>query len=209
MSDFVFQHLRQFFADFGYWAVVMALLLENAGIPVPGETTLLFASFLAWSEHTLKLPWIIVFGIFACTVGDNLGYWIGRRGGRPLLERYQHLFRISNRTIEHGEQLFERHGSVTVFLARFVFGMRIITGPLAGVLAMPWRRFAVFNFLGAVSWVTIIAALGYVFGSQWERLEKYLGRANAVIAVAAVLLIYYAIRRYRERREAKDEEEGA
>src|SRR6266404_721222 len=206
MSAWIFDHLRAFFADFGYGVIVLILLLENAGIPVPGETTLLFASFLAWSEHTLKLPWIIVFGIVACTVGDNIGFFVGRHGGRPLLARYQRLFRISDRTLAHGERLFERYGAITIFFARFVFGMRIIAGPLAGVLRMPWRRFLIFNFLGASVWVTTIAVVGYVFGSQWERLVSVLGKANAVIAVVAVFLIAWAIRAHRRRQEAAAEE---
>jgi membrane protein DedA with SNARE-associated domain len=84
--------LRSFLASYGYWAVALALLLENTGIPVPGETTLLLASFLAYSEHRLRLPYVILVGICAATIGDNLGFWIGHRGGRPLLERYQHIF---------------------------------------------------------------------------------------------------------------------
>jgi membrane protein DedA with SNARE-associated domain len=200
MSDTLIDHLRWFFAEFGYWAIVLVLLLENAGIPVPGETTLLFASFLAWSEHRLKLPYIILFGIFACTVGDNIGYWIGHRGGRPLLERYRAFFRISPGAIQRGEQLFARYGSVTVFLARFVFGMRIIAGPLAGVLRMNWRRFVLFNLLGAITWVTTISVLGYVFGRQWDWLVGMLGRANAIIGAIAVVGIYLAVRRYLRRR---------
>src|SRR5262249_19337868 len=131
-----------------------------------------------------------------------LGYWIGHRGGRPLLRRYQHIFRISDRTIQHGERLFAQHGAVTIFFARFVFGMRIIAGPLAGVLRMPWRRFLLFNFLGAISWGVAISLVRYFFGSQWERLVKVLGRANAVIAVVAVFLITFAVRRYRVRQKA-------
>ncbi len=209
MDTWFFEHLRWFFAEFGYWAVVIALLLENAGVPVPGETTLLFASFLAWSEHKLFLPYIMAFAIVACTAGDNIGYWIGHHGGRPLLERYKRLFRNSDRAIAHGERLFARHGALTIFFARFVFGMRIIAGPLAGVLRMPWRRFVLFNFLGAIAWVTTISLVGYFFGRQWDRLVQVLGKANAVIAVVAVLLIYWAIRRYRAgqaKAEAESEE---
>ena len=102
MGSETFDLLRQFFHDYGYWTVAGALLLENMGLPVPGETTLLFASFLAFSEQHLKLPVIIVVGILAATTGDNIGYWIGRRGGRPLLERYQKLFRIPAKTIAKG-----------------------------------------------------------------------------------------------------------
>lgn len=196
MSDTLIDHLRWFFAEFGYWAVVIALLLENAGIPVPGETTLLFASFLAWSEHHLRLTIIIPFGIAACVVGDNLGYWIGHRGGRPLLERYRSLFRISPAAIQRGERLFARYGAATVFFARFVFGMRIIAGPLAGVLRMDWRKFVLYNFLGASVWVTTISLVGYFFGHQWDRLVETMGRANAVIAALAVIAIFWVLKRY-------------
>ncbi len=201
MSDWIFEHLRLFFATFGYWAVVLVLLLENAGLPVPGETTLLFASFLAWSEHQLRLPLIIVFGIAACTLGDNLGYALGRRGGRPLLQRYKYLFRISDAAVERAEQVFARYGAATVFFARFIFGLRIIAGPLAGVLRLPWRRFLLFNFLGATVWVTVIASVGYLFGSQWDDLVEYVGRANAIIGGLAVLVIIGLIRRYRTSRQ--------
>jgi len=124
----VLDSLRTFIADYGYWAVALALLCENAGIPVPGETTLLLASFLAYSEHKLHLGWIIVVGTCAATIGDNIGYAIGHYGGRPLFERYQHISRVSKSTLERGERLFARYGSFTVFFARFVFGLRIFAG---------------------------------------------------------------------------------
>ena len=88
MGAWLFEVLRTHFREWGYWTVLVALLLENAGVPVPGETVLLFASFLAFSEKRLHLPYIIVVGIGACTLGDNLGYLLGHHGGRRLLERY-------------------------------------------------------------------------------------------------------------------------
>ena len=86
MHHEIFHWLRTFIANHGYWAVALALLGEGAGVPVPGESTLLFASFLAYSEHQLHLGWIIVVGTFAATLGDNLGYAVGHYGGRPLLD---------------------------------------------------------------------------------------------------------------------------
>ena len=191
MAEQLFDLLRQFFDAYGYWTLVAILLLENAGVPVPGETTLLFASFLAYDERELQLGYIIVFGILACTVGDNLGYAIGYRGGRPLLVRYQRLFRISDHMIARGEHLFDRYGAVTVFFARFLFGMRIIAGPMAGVLRMPWKKFLLFNLLGASVWVTAISLIGYVFGSQWDVVIYLVKRLNlAVIALVAVALLF-------------------
>ena len=149
MTHSILDLLRNAVVHYGYWAVGLALLIENAGIPVPGETILLIASFLAYSEHELHLSWIIVVATIAATIGDNLGFALGYYGGRPLFERYRTFFRIRETTLNRGENLFARYGAATVFFARFVFGMRIIAGPMAGVLRMPWRKFLVFNFLGA------------------------------------------------------------
>jgi len=188
MGYAIFNVVRTFVADYGYWAVAIALLCENAGLPVPGETTLLLASFLAYSEHKLHLGWIIVVATCAAAIGDNIGYFIGSRGGRPLLDRYRNFFRISPSAIDRGEKMFARYGSATIFFARFIFGLRVFAGPLAGVLRMPWPAFAVFNILGAVVWVTVIACAGYFFGSQWRLLVDVLKRVDIAIAVVALLL---------------------
>jgi len=190
--------LREFVATYGYWAVAIALLCENAGLPVPGETTLLFASFLAYSEHRLHLGLIIVVATCAATIGDNLGYAMGAYGGRPLLDRYRSIFRVREETIERGEGLFARYGAATIFFARFVFGMRVIAGPLAGVLRMSWRAFAIFNFLGAAVWVTVIAGAGYFFGQHWRTLFRVVRQFNiavAIVAVAVVLFLWWRQRR--------------
>src|SRR5580700_4821008 len=116
--------LRAFVADYGYWAVALALLSESAGIPLPGEITLLFASFLAYSEHQLHLGWVIIVATCAATLGAELGYAIGHYGGRPLLDRYQSVLRISPATLNRAENTFTRYGAAAVFLSRFIFGLR-------------------------------------------------------------------------------------
>jgi membrane protein DedA with SNARE-associated domain len=200
MTHSILDFLRNAVVHYGYWAVAAALLLENAGVPVPGETILLLASFLAYSEHELQLPWIIVVATIAATVGDNLGFALGYYGGRPVLARYQTLFRIQDATIARGERLFARYGSVTIFFARFVFGLRIIAGPLAGVLRMPWRKFGIFNFLGAGLWVTVISGAGYLFGQHFHRLERDIKRFD--LAVAIVVLLGLGLLWWRNRRGA-------
>lgn len=183
--------VRVFVGDYGYWAVAAMLLCENAGLPVPGETTLLVASFFAYSEHKLHLGWIIVVATCAATIGDNLGFLLGRHGGRPLLQRYQNFFRVQQSVLERGEALFARYGSFTIFFARFVFGMRVIAGPLAGVLRMRWRAFAIYNFLGAVVWVSFIASAGYLFGRHWRLLVRTLTRFNVAIVILAAAVVLY------------------
>ena len=199
MTHSILDLLRNAVVHYGYWAVAIALLLENAGVPVPGETVLLLASFLAYSEHDLQLPWIIVVGTIAATLGDNLGFALGHYGGRPLLARYRAFFRIREKTLARGENLFARFGAVTVFFARFVFGLRIIAGPMAGVLRMPWQKFLVFNLLGAAVWVTVISGVGYIFGQQWGRLEQYMKRLDVTIVILLLVVAVFWWRRRRER----------
>ena len=191
MTQSILDFLRGVIVQYGYWAVGGALLLENAGIPVPGETILLLASFLAFSEHDLQLSGIIVVATICATLGDNLGFALGYYGGRRLLERYQSFFRIQKTTVERGERLFARYGSTTIFFARFVFGMRIIAGPLAGVLRMPWKRFLLFNFMGAALWVSVISSVGYLFGRHWERLEGGMKRFDIIVALVVLLVAVF------------------
>ena len=199
MAQYIFDLIRGHLAEHGYWTVAIALLLENAGVPVPGETILLLASFLAYSEHHLSLPYIILAGIGAATLGDNLGYLIGYFGGRPLLARYQSLLRIRPQTVAQGEDLFERYGAATILVARFIAGLRVIAGPLAGVLRMNWRKFALFNFLGAALWVTVVAGAGFLFGKHWERLVEVMKGVNlTLLAVVLAAAAIYWLRRRRK-----------
>lgn len=197
MTESILDFLRSAIVAYGYWAVGAALLLENAGIPMPGETILLLASFMAYSQHDLELSWIMVVATIAATLGDNLGFALGYYGGRPLLARYQSLFRLKQSTLDRGEQLFARYGPATVFFARFIFGMRIIAGPMAGVLRMGWKRFLLFNFLGALLWVSVISSVGYLFGRHWDRMENAIKRVDILIIGAVVIAVLVWWRRRR------------
>ena len=200
MNHSILEMLRSAVVDYGYWAVAAALLVENAGVPAPGETILLLASFLAYSQHELQLRWIIVVATIAATLGDNLGFALGYYGGRPLLSRYQSIFRVRASSLERGERLFARYGAVTVFFARFIFGMRILAGPMAGVLRMSWRRFLIFNFLGAAVWVTVISGAGYLFGRHWHRLERAIKKLDIAAILFVLLLVAWVW--WRNRRDA-------
>jgi membrane-associated protein len=192
--------LRDAIIHYGYWAVAAALLLESAGLPLPGETALLLASFLAYSEHELSLPWIIVVATLAATLGGEVGFVLGRSGGRPLINRYRRLFHISAVALNRGDELFDRHGAVTIFFARFIFGMRVLASLLAGALHMPRRKFTLYNFLGAAVWVTVISCAGYTFGSRWHFLMYYIHRLNVLLVAALVIVILILWRRNRRAR---------
>ncbi len=191
MHHTIFEFFRSFLAEHGYWAVALALLCESAGIPLPGEVTLLLAAFVSFHEHHLHLGLIIMIATTAATLGGDLGYALGHHGGRPLLDRYQSIFRISPAALKRGEEMFARHGAAAIFFARFIFGFRVFAGPLAGVLRMRWEAFALFNFLGSAAWVTTIASAGYLFGQNWRALVRTMQRVNiAVLIVAGVAILY-------------------
>jgi membrane protein DedA with SNARE-associated domain len=202
MAHHIFDLLRGALVHYGYWAVAAALLLENAGVPVPGETVLLLASFLAYTERDLHLGWIILVGTVAATLGDNLGYAIGSYGGRPLVERLRGFLHVSGAALERGERLFGRYGAATILFARFVFGMRVIAGPMAGVLRMPAKKFAVFNLLGAALWVTAISVAGYSFGSRWNVLMHFMERFD--LALGAAFVVIAAVLWWRSRKVRQD-----
>lgn len=183
--------LREYLAQYGYITVAVALLLENAGVPVPGETVLLLASFLAFSERRLHLSHIIVVAIVAAVIGDNIGYALGRYSGRPMLERYRRTFFIRDSTIAKAERLFERHGAITVLLARFVAGVRIVAGPLAGALHMNWLKFLLCNCLGAILWVLVISGVGYWFGEYEQQVIRLLHHVNLIIFLGVVAVILF------------------
>src|ERR1700685_2114430 len=115
MTHHIIDLLRAAVVHHGYWAVAALLLLESAGLPLPGETVLLLASFLAYTEHQLPPPWLIVVATLATTFGGELGFALGRHGGRPLLERYQNVFGIRPENMARRERLFPRFRPATVF----------------------------------------------------------------------------------------------
>ena len=200
MALYVFDLIRAQLVEHGYWTVALALLLENAGLPLPGETILLLASFLAYSEHRLALPYIILVGVIAATLGDNLGFLVGFHGGRPLLARYSKTLHVSPESMAKGENLFARYGAATILVARFIAGLRVIAGPLAGVMRMNWRTFALCNFLGAALWVTVISSVGYFFGKHWDRLTEVVKDVNVgLLAAAGVVVVMIWLRRRRKR----------
>jgi membrane protein DedA with SNARE-associated domain len=187
--------LVDLFARYGYAVVFVGVLLENAGLPVPGETVLLAGAALSRSG-TLFLPWVVATAIVGAILGDNIGFMIGRRGGRALVERFGPKIGLTPPRLEQFDVFFDRHGAKTVFIARFVTGLRVFGAVLAGTSGLPWGRFLVYNATGAVAWAMTFGAVGYFLAYSWETLEEWIGRSGlALLAAAAVIAIVAALRR--------------
>lgn len=196
--------VRYALLHWGYWTVLGGLLCENAGLPVPGETTLMFASFLAHKSNQLQLVWVVVVGVFAAVIGDNLGFLLGRKLGSRLIRWMKKVFRLDDEDIGAAKDQIRRHGGLTVFWARYIFGLRTVAGPLAGVLGMEWKRFFVFNILGAVTWVTAMSLAGYAFASEFSSLMDYFEKASWALAAGLFAIGYLIWRKqkkgYKERK---------
>lgn len=197
----IFQLLSHFFTQYGYWAIFFGVMLENAGVPVPGETVLLFAGFLAY-QGEMDLGRAIVTGIAGATVGDTVGYCLGRFGGTAFIEKHRRRLGFFARHFERAQNFYLRHGQWAVFVARFITGLRMFSGILAGSFRMPYPRFIVFDFSGAVIWATTIVSIGFFFGSNWERLIHFVKEFDlAILAIVAVGIVVALFASYRRRRK--------
>jgi len=184
-------------AHLGYIALAGLVGTESTGLPVPGETALIAAGLLA-HEGSMNIVLVIVVAATAAIVGDNLGYLIGRHGGRSLLEKPGPLEHHRLMIIRKGEPFFERHGPKAVFLGRWVAGLRIAAAWLAGITRMRWSTFFFWNALGGIAWATSVGLAAYLLGSVVKQILEVGGLA-AVAALAVVVAGYLAWRWHRRR----------
>ena len=192
--------LTDLFARYGYFVVFFGVLLENAGVPVPGETLLLAGAALSRFGH-LSIVWVVTIAIAGAVLGDNIGFLIGRRGGRRLLERHGRMLGLTQARLDQFDRFFARHGAKTVFIARFVTGLRVVGAVLAGASTLDWSRFLLFNAAGAVAWASTFGAVGYALGYSWETIERWIGHLGLVLLVVlAVGLVLVAVRSRRRSR---------
>ncbi|HJU57745.1 MAG TPA: DedA family protein [Actinomycetota bacterium] len=192
MLDRIIDFLRPYLEPpWGYVIVFVATFLENsvgAGVIVPGETLVIIGGFYARIGE-LWLPGVSIVAIVGAVLGDNLGYWIGRRFGRGFVERHGRKLFITPERLEAAERFYQRHGGKTVFLGRFVPVVRSVGFIVAGVAEMEWRRFILYDVAGAVIWGIGHSMLGYALGASYERWEKYLTPIGLGFLVLLLLVI--------------------
>lgn len=189
------------FVRYGYAVVFFGVFLENTGLPVPGETMLLAGAAMAQFGR-LSLAWVIVTAIAGATLGDNLGFLIGRNGGRVLAERYGSRFGLSGRRLAEFDRFFARYGARTVFVARFITGLRVVGAVLAGASGLRWATFLFYNALGAIVWSIAVATAGYVLAYSWDTLERFIGGFGLAALVLFVVILAVGIVRARRTRES-------
>ena len=184
MNGIAVHHLGSLISAHGYVVVATVVGLESMGLPLPGETTLVTAAVYAGTTHGLNIGLVVAAACVGAIVGDNIGFWIGQRYGRGLLERYGRYLRLDARRLQLGRYLFARHGGSVVFFGRFLALLRTVAALLAGINNMPWRRFLFFNAAGGVVWASVFGIGAYVAGEQFARLEGPLAVAGSSSAAS-------------------------
>jgi membrane protein DedA with SNARE-associated domain len=187
---------------FGLWAILLLVLLEDFGVPVPGETVLIAGAVYAGSGR-LNVVTVGVVAFVAAIMGDNIGYAIGRSGGRALVLRWGRYVFITEERLDRAEGFFHRHGAWIITIARFLEGLRQANGIIAGISKMHWLRFVAFNALGAALWVGTWVTIGYFAGRHITTIYDYITRYSYyALIVLAVLAVGYIAGRLRRRRRA-------
>jgi membrane protein DedA with SNARE-associated domain len=195
------------FSHTGYLLLFVAVMAESGGVPVPGETALIAAAVLA-SHGTLQIELVIPIAALAAIVGDNIGYLIGRKGGRWLLERPGAFQSQRQQVLVTGEPFFERHGPKAVFFGRFVLGLRVWASWLAGATHMRWRSFFLWNALGGICWATGVGLIAYFLGNTAGNAIQAFGIYGLVAVLIAIGLFFVARRRHRRNVEAAAQDTG-
>jgi membrane protein DedA with SNARE-associated domain len=180
---------------YGYLAVVGLVLVEDFGVPVPGETVLILAAVYAGTGR-LNIVLVALLGFCGAVIGDNIGFAIGHFGGRPLVKRYGKYIFLTPARVDRATGFFERHGGWIIVVARFIEGLRQANGIIAGVSGIHWAKFLLFNAIGAGLWVAVWTCIGYFSGSHVNAIYHTATRYSTYIAVAVGVLVLAYIARH-------------
>jgi membrane protein DedA with SNARE-associated domain len=181
---------------YGYLVVFFGVMLEGAGMPLPGETVLIAAGALV-HRGVLDFGDTLFFGILGAVVGNQIGYWAGRFGGRPFVLRWGRYAFITPERLGHAEAFFVRYGGSAVFVSRFVVGLRVFGALVAGTNRMPWGKFTLYNLLSGTVWTTAAVSLGYFMWASISLVEHWVGRVSLLLlsTLALALLLRWTYRR--------------
>ena len=194
-------------ADYGYLAVFVLMVLESACIPIPSEVTMVFGGFLV-SRGELDFFWVAMLGTIANLVGSWLAYWVGLRGGRPLIERWGRYIFLRKHEIDRAEAWFDDHGEAAVFVSRLLPVVRTFISLPAGVARMPFGKFTLYTFLGCLPWTFALTWAGVLLGDNWESVLRYGTPISWAIAIALVALVaWWLFKRYRAKRAEEERQE--
>jgi membrane protein DedA with SNARE-associated domain len=191
--------IHHLLSTYGYWAVLVVVMVESAGIPVPGETILVSAAVYAGTTHNMHIGLVIAAAAVGAIMGDNIGFWIGREFGPPLLKRFGKHVGLDERRLRLGQYLFDRHGGKIVFFGRFVAFLRAFAALLAGANRFPPLRFFAFNAAGGIVWASLFGLGGYLLGETIHRIAGPIGWFGLACALIGAVIGWRFFKMHEER----------
>jgi membrane protein DedA with SNARE-associated domain len=199
MFEALERFMTEVIGDYGYYAVIVLMILESACIPIPSEVTMVFGGFLV-SRGRLDFFWVGMFGTLANVLGSWLAYWVGLVGGRPLIERWGKYIFLRKHELDRAEVWFEKHGEAAVFVSRLLPVVRTFISLPAGVARMPFVKFTLYTFLGCLPWTFALTWAGFLLGENWETFLKYGEPVSIAIGVILLgILVWWLVKRSRAR----------
>jgi membrane protein DedA with SNARE-associated domain len=199
--------LQEVIGRWGYVVIFTAMLLENAGLPLPGETVTLLGGYAAGSGQ-LNVLGVMGAAAGGAVLGDNIGYWVGRRLGWGLILKVGRWLGQSPAQLEKLRDQFLRHAGKSVLLGRFVAVLRVVAGPMAGAVGMPYPKFLLCNVVGATLWATTMVSLAWL-GGRWIPVERMVKGVvefglGALVLVALIVLLPRLLSRFEQRQLDSD-----
>jgi len=197
------ENIQNIAHEYGYWAIFLGILLENLGIPLPGETVTIVGGFLAGSNE-LNYWLVLSDATVGAVIGGTCGYWIGRIGGLSLLVKLAGVFRISETKIVNIKEQFSENTAKTVFFGRFLALLRIFAAPLAGIAEMPFGKFMMYNLAGAIAWASVMVTLAFFAGRIVSLQQLVTWVSQFAFLALGILLAVILIPLWLESRQVKE-----
>ena len=187
-------------SSLGYLGIILLMAIESANIPLPSEVIMPFSGFLVASGR-FNLWLIALAGGVGCLAGSLLSYWIGKVGGRPLIEKYGKYILVSHHDLDIADRFFKKRGEITIFISRLLPVVRTFISFPAGIAEMNLWRFSIYTFVGSVVWSLALGYVGVLLGANWENIRTYFRGLDVIILIVLmILLILWIVRHLRHRR---------
>ena len=199
MEKDILETVYSYIQTYGYFAIFLITTLETSvflGMFVPGDTVVVLSGFFA-SKEVLNLFLVILIASTGAVIGDNIGYFIGRKFGEPFLLKYGKRFRFKKEYLDKSHEFFERFGGMAIVLGRFTSIVRTFVPVVAGISEMSYKKFLFYNVLGAVIWASTFSIAGYLFGKNLDMLLRYIGFSGTALILAMLALIGFFFILYR------------
>ena len=198
ITEFVSEIAINIISSLGYWGVFIAMTLESACIPIPSEAIMPFAGFVV-SEGKMTLWGITIVGALGNLVGSLIAYYVGLKGGRPLLEKYGKYILISHKELDRADHWFGKYGHEAVFISRFIPGVRTFISLPAGIAEMDVKKFSIYTLAGSLPWAFALGYIGVWLGPQWDTIKSYFHILDIIVVIGVIIGIIYIVYQFRKK----------